>query len=695
MTRARAARRSSGTTFSSGPSRGRRRPARARIAVVAALVVGVFAVLLARLGQVQVLQPATAVTSVAASLDTRSYQVAAVRGRILDAQGHPLAANTTSLSLTLDRKVLADATDHGRSLVTKVAAAMQLSPKALWDKTFSCGAPGAPRPPACADGSPYQPLVVATHVDLHRALTVLEQPDTYPGVGVVTVAARTDPHPAGLNAAHLLGYLGQAGAQEVATGGGAVSDGQSVGKAGLEQQYDAVLRGTPGSTTVAVDPRGVVTSTVSSAQPQAGRDVVTHLSEPVQAAAEGALGQAVATARQGGYAADSAAAVVLDVTDGAVVAAASLPTYDPQVWNGRTPYGTGISAKDLATLTNPAANNPLVSRVSGAVMPPASTFKVVSVDAAAAMGVDLGGTYDCTSNVQIGDRVFNNYESRDFGPLSLQRNLEVSCDTIWYRFAYQSWLAQGGLSAATDAGDPFVQAARSFGLGSPTGVDLPDEAAGRIPDRDWKHDQWAAARATMCSRAQQGYPEVAATDPARAAYLQALAVENCSSGWQYRAGDAANFAIGQGDVAVTPLQLARVYAAVANGGTLWQPQVAAATQNADGSGRTPIAPVESGKVPISPQVKGFLDTALQGVVTTGTAAPAFVGWDQASYPLAGKTGSGEVFGKQATSWFASYGPVGAGQRPRYAVVVMVSQAGTGVGSAAPAARAIWDVLRGS
>ncbi|HEY7987740.1 MAG TPA: penicillin-binding transpeptidase domain-containing protein, partial [Lapillicoccus sp.] len=289
-----------------------------------------------------------------------------------------------------------------------------------------------------------------------------------------------------------------------------------------------------------------------------------------------------------------------------------------------------------------------------------------------------------------GDRAFANYESHDYGVLSLQRNLEVSCDTIWYRFAYQSWLAQGGLAANDDRGDPFVTAAKAYGLGVRTGVDLPGEVAGRVPDRVWKRSTWEDTKTQTCARAASGYPDVAATDPARADYLKALAVENCDSGWQYRAGDEANFTIGQGDVAVTPLQLARVYAAVANGGTLWVPQVAAATQNQDGSARTAIPPVASGTVPLTPEVRGFLVGALQGVVTSGTASGVFAGWPQADYPLAGKTGSAEVFGKQATSWFASFGPV---TNPRYAVVVMVAQAGTGASTAAPASRAIWDALR--
>jgi len=662
----------------------RRRPAYpARVWVLGAFVVSVFGLLLGRLGQVQVVQQAGYVRA-AATVNTRTVVHPAVRGRILDAEGAPLVGNTSSLSVTVERQALVDAKDGGRGLIDHVAAALGTPSGSLWDKTFLCGSPGAPAAPACFAGSAYQPIPVLDGVDPQRALTLMEQPESFPGIGVVASPTRTFPAPDGVNAAHLLGYVDHASAEDLARGNAAVTATEMVGRAGLEAQYDQVLRGTHGTTTVAIDPRGVVTGQLADTAPLAGRDVLTHISGSVQASSEKALSDAVAGAHRAGYAADSGAAVVLDVRSGAVVAAASYPAYDPGVWTG------GISRADLGALTDPAAGTPLVSRVTGAVMPPASTFKVVSLPAAAAMGIDLNGSYDCTGAVQVGNRAFNNYESRAYGLLTLKRNIEVSCDTIWYRFAYQSWLAQGGLSAQDDASDPFVAMANSFGLGRRTGVDLPGELTGRVPDRAWKRSTWEQTKDATCRRASSGYPEVAATDPGRADYLKALAGESCGSGYQYRAGDAANFAIGQGDITVTPLQLARTYSAVANGGTLWTPQVAAATQKQDGTDRRPIAPVADGTVALTPQVRAFLDAALQGVITEGTGVGAFAGWPQATYPLAGKTGSAEVFGKQATSWFASYGPANA---PRYAVVVMISQAGTGGGAAAPAVRAIWETLR--
>jgi penicillin-binding protein 2 len=650
--------------------------------VLALVVLCFMGALLGRLGQVQIAGHAD-YRAAAAVVNTRTVTEPAVRGRILDRNGTPLVDNTTETVVTVDRSVLADAPDGGRDLVTRVARVVGAPVEQLWGRTQLCGVAGAPPAPVCWAGSAYVPIPLVSGVDPHKALSLLERLDRYPGVGVSAQPVRDYPADGRVNAAHLLGYLGRSDADDVRTSKGAIGDLDLVGRSGLEQQYDRQLRGTPGTTTVAVDPRGIVTSQLAHLDPVPGQDLVTNLDARVQSAAERALATAVAAARKRGDRADSAAAVVLDVTNGAVVAAASYPSYDPRVWTG------GVSAEELARLTDPSAGTPLVSRVTSAAFSPASTFKVVSLPAAVAAGNALGGTYNCTSSYTIGNRRFANFESRAYGPISLRRAVEVSCDTIFYDFAYRSWLAQGGLAAKSDARDPFVEMADRFGLGRRTGIDLPGEQAGRIPDRAWKQSQWDATRAQTCKRARTGYPDVAGTDPSRAAYLKELAVENCRTGFQFRAGDAANFAIGQGDITVTPLQMAQVYAAIANGGTLWKPEVAHAFVTPGGR-RQVVTPVRAGTVRLPPGTLAFLHGALGGVVTQGTARGAFAGFPLAQWPVAGKTGTAEAFDKQDTSWFVSYAPT---TRPRYAVAVVVSQGGTGAEAAAPAARAIHDVLR--
>lgn len=650
--------------------------------VVTALLASLFALLVGRLGQVQLVQ-GPALTASAKTVNTRTITDHALRGRILDRNAKPLASNTFTTAVTVRRSVLLDADDGGRRLVRDVASALGMPFEQLWAKTRLCGTAGAPKAPACFNGSPYVPIPLATRVDPRAALTLLEQPEKFPGVGVVPQPARTYPAPHRATAAHLLGYVAQAAADEVSSSGGRIDAEDLVGRSGLEQQYDAALRGLNGHTVVAVDPRGVVTDTVSSTPPEHGRDVVTHLDARLQARVESVLSSTVTRARADGQRADSAAAVVLDVTNGAVLAAASHPTYDPNIFTG------GIGADELARLSSASTGVPLRSRLTAETFAPASTFKVISVPAAVDGGARLDGRYDCSPSFTVGNRAFHNFESRGYGMIDLHRALVVSCDTVFYRFAYAAWLRQGGTSAPLYAADPFTAMARAFGLGRPTGIDLPGEAPGRIPDRAWKQRNWLDTRDATCRRVLSGYPEVAKTDPARAAYLEALAAENCASGYEYRAGDAINVSIGQGDLAVTPVQIAGVYAAIANGGTLWQPQIASAVVAADGSSR-PIAAKKVASVPLRTDVAAYLRTALADVTRPGgSAGSAFAGFPQDRYPVAGKTGTGEVFGKQATAWFAAYGPT---TKPKYAVVVVVSQGGSGSAVAAPAVRQVFEAI---
>jgi len=668
-----------------GSPPGRARPRRRRVGVagvVLVLLVTLFGLLLGRLGQLQLVQGRD-LARAAVTVNTRTVTEHALRGRILDRSGVPLVDNTFDIVVTVQRSVLVGSPDGGRDLVTRVATALGQPVERLWGKTMLCGTAGAPPAPACFNGSPYVPIPLATGVDARRALTLLEQPETFPGVGVTTEPARSYRRPDGALAPHLLGWVARAGADDVRGSRGRIDAEDVVGRSGLEAEYDAVLRGTNGRTVVAIDPRGIVTDTVSATAPVAGRDVVTHLDARLQARTEAALVRAVASARAQKLRADTAAAVVVDVTNGAVVAAASHPSYDPSVFTG------GISSADLARLTDERAGTPLRSRLTSETFPPASTFKVVSVPAAVNAGAKLTGTYECSPNVSVGGRVFNNFESRGYGPIDLHRALVVSCDTVFYRLAYAAWLEQGGLAAPVTAADPFVSMARAFGLGRRTGIDVPGEAAGRVPDRAWKEQYWLATKDETCRRASTGYPEVARTDRARADYLVRLATENCTAGYQYRAGDAVNFSIGQGDTAVTILQMAGVYAAIANGGTLWQPQVAAAYRTPAGA-TTPIPPRRVAAVPLRRDVLAYVRSALGDVTRPGgSAGTAFAGFPQDRYPLAGKTGTGEVFGKQATAWFAGYGPT---TKPKYAVVVVVGQGGSGSKVAAPAVRQIFDAI---
>lgn len=620
------------------------------------------------------------VAAEAAQVSTRVIAEPALRGQILAADGTPLAANAPVTVITVEPETLMDSEDEGRALIEDVAAALDLSVDSLWGRTRLCGTEGAPPVPACFSGSPYQPVPIAFDVDPVAALALLERPERFPGISVDTQPVRAYPTET-VNAAHVLGYLGRPTQEEVEDEDRGISAGDLVGRSGLESAYDTVLRGTAGETTVSVDPRGVVTERLDRRDPVAGDDVLTHLDARVQGSVETILAESVATSREEGWPATSAAAVVLDVRTGGVVASASYPTYDPTIWT------TGVSQQEYDELTSDEGGEPLVNRVVGETFPPASTFKAISLPAALTSGVDPSEEYPCPSAVTIGGRQFTNFESQAHGDLTLQEIMEVSCDTVFYGWAYEEWLEQGGLGQDSDLTDPWVIASEQFGLGQPTGIDLPGETGGTIPGREWKRAYWEATREESCARAESGYPEV--TDEERRAFLEQLAEENCTDGWQYRAGDAVNFSIGQGDLATTPLQIAVVYAAIANGGTLWEPQVADQILAPDGEVLEDLEPVAAGDIGIDPQALELVREGLEGVNTAGTGAGAFAGFDLDSYPVAGKTGSAEAFGETSTAWYASYGPT---TDPQYAVVVVLEEGGFGGEMAAPAARRIWEVL---
>jgi penicillin-binding protein 2 len=283
-------------------------------------------------------------------------------------------------------------------------------------------------------------------------------------------------------------------------------------------------------------------------------------------------------------------------------------------------------------------------------------------------------------------------ESASHGYITLARAIEVSCDTVFYRLAHEMWLRDGGDSPVADPRDPMQTMAAAFGLGRPTGIDLPGEVGGSIVTRQSKREYWERTHEATCARASAPV-SAEATDPARAAYLHQIDVDNCADGARFRAGDAVNFAIGQGDTRVTPLQMARVYAAILNGGTLWQPRVAKAELDADGNLVRTFVPDSDGKIPVPPRVLTYLRNALEGVATNGTAAGVFAGWPMAQIPVGAKTGTAERYGEDPTSWFVGFTGA-AGHQPRYVAIMTVTKGGTGSGTSGPGVRTVLAALVG-
>jgi penicillin-binding protein 2 len=280
--------------------------------------------------------------------------------------------------------------------------------------------------------------------------------------------------------------------------------------------------------------------------------------------------------------------------------------------------------------------------------------------------------------------VFNNWTTQNLGPMSLHQALVMSCDTVFYQIAYQMWLrdnVRADLTASAHAPVQWMQQMElAFGFGRNTGIDLPEESPGTVPTRQWLYYYWQQYKNYWCKNGN-----------ASGSYVQQIEYDNCRSGFVWTPGQAVNASIGQGYVTVTPLQLARAYAALANGGTLYSPRIGEALLSPSGKIAGTITPPVTGHLPVPGWALGYIRNALTDVVTQGTAAGAFAGFPLNKLQVAAKTGTAEVAGGQATSVFASFAPA---SNPQYVVVVMVPKSGEGADVSAPCARQIWDSIYG-
>jgi len=658
---------------------------RARLSLLVVQIF-IFSLLFGLMGRLFYLQVAAGpkYRDAALSIQSRDVVTPATRGLIVDSSGVPLALNRVGVAITVDRTKLDRQPDKGVTVLQSLSTLLKIEYRDVFQRTRLCGELPKGQRAGCWTGSRFQPIPLTKEADPELALRIVERPDQYPGVSATPVSIRNYPANAGANAAHLLGYIGPLTEEDLSGANGrSYFRSESIGKAGLEIQYDEYLRGSPGIKTVIVDRKEAVTSTTQNSKPVGGNHLVTSIDVRVQAAAESALADAVRRARSMGYPSDGAAAVVMDVRNGQIIALASHPTYDPNS------YERGLTVAEAKNLYSEKAGVPALSRALQGLFAPASTFKAVSAVAAANAGYDLNATYDCPSQVEVGTRAFQNFESKALGRISLKKGIAVSCDTIWYRIAFDEWLRDGGLKPKSNANDYFFNAAKGFQVGVKTGIDLPSESSGRLADREWRKSWYKQNKDFYCNYKER------ASKSQQTAFLVQLAYENCLDGDKIRAGDAVNFSIGQGDTVISPLKLAQMYAAIANGGTILKPTIAKAIVKTDGTIIKEFKPEKLGVIPATKETIKFLNSSLREVVISGTGAGAF---NSFPIPISGKTGTAQVFGrnpngsaKADTSWFASYGP---SNKPRFVVVMMVSQGGFGASISGVGTRKIYETLFG-
>ena len=656
---------------------------RLSLLVIQIFIISLMVALLGRLFYLQV-AAAPKYKDAALSIQSRDVVTPATRGLIVDSSGVPLALNKVGVAITVDRTKIDKQEDKGEAVLRSLAELLGLKYVDVFQRTRLCGELEKGKRAGCWTGSRFQPIPITKDADPTLALQIVERSDRFPGIDAQPIAIRSYPEIVGANAAHLLGYIGPLTDGDLAGDNGrSYFRSESIGKAGLEIQYDEFLRGSPGIKTVIVDRKEAVTSTGKVTNPIGGDHLVTSIDVRLQAASEKALADAVARSRASGFRADGGAAVVMDIVTGRVLALASYPTYDPNA------YERGLTVKQARDLYSDEAGVPALSRALQGLFAPASTFKAVSLVAAANAGYDLNTTYDCPGEYQVGTRAFQNFESKAQGRLSMKKAIAISCDTIWYKIAFAEWLKDGGLKPKANPNDYFFKAAEGFQIGQKTGIDLPSESSGRLANREWRNSWYEQNKDFYCNYKER------ASKAQQTAFLIELARENCLDGDKIRAGDAVNFSIGQGDTVITPLKLAQMYAAIGNGGTIWKPTIGKAIVTTDGKVIKTIEPEKVGTIPATKATIKFLKESLREVVTAGTGTGAFSGFPIA---ISGKTGTAQVFGKNAngtlksdTSWFASYGPT---EKPRFAVVMMVSQGGYGASSSGVGVRKIYETLFG-
>ncbi len=623
-----------------------RQELKSRFAALGIIVVIMLASLFVRLWTMQVLQ-GDAYAAKAENNRVREISIDAPRGEIYDRNGVALVTNRAALAVSVDpsedtvrllliRSQNSDtADDPTKSEIEErfgpLADLLGMTASEVWEKVSDTRVEA------------LRSRVVAVDVPIDVVSQLAERQTEFPAVEVDEIAVRE--YPQGDLAAHLLGYTGEISDKEFTESDSSAGYelGDIVGKTGVEAQYENVLQGDKGWRRIEVNASGKAQSVVSEQAAVPGRDIKLTLDIEVQRVAEKALVDAIAEAHSQDFDdAKAGAAVVLDLTTGEVIAMASAPTYDPSIFLG------SISTDQWEDLTDEASEYPLTNRAIMSAYPPASTFKAITGLAGLEADVTYENkTYTCSGKwTEMGEQWPKwCWNHSGHGTISFRSGIEQSCDVVFYEIGYEFYKRK----------EEELQAmARSFGLGSKLGIDLPGEVKGRVPDAEWKADF------------NEDYPEYQMWLP----------------------GDTVNMAIGQGDLLTSPLQIASVYGAIGNGGTVMTPHVMLEVLPGVGEESTVYEPTVAYETGVSESSLAVMHRALVDVTTEGTGLGVFRGFD---ITVAGKTGTAQVANKDDYAWFAAYAPA---EDPKYAVAVIVEQGGHGGSVAGPAARQILSQLFG-
>jgi penicillin-binding protein 2 len=600
-----------------------------RIATLGGIVLVALGVLVVRLWFLQVIQEGRYAERADANR-LRTVRQEAPRGPIVDRDGRTLVTHRTGISVVARAR---DFQSARRLTVIRRAARI-------------LGVPAAPIIAELreAGGSPLETVTLAEDIDGPARFYLAERRREFPGIDLRETFPRQ--YAEGRSLSHVLGYTGSITAETIADyrERGYLGD-ETVGTSGLEAQYEEYLAGVPGEALIEVDasgePRG--RGVLSATPPRRGNTLELAVHLPTQEALARALAERVRASGSAG----GAAGVALDPQTGEVLAIASYPSYRPEVFSNGRPREVERLLED--------PRRPLLNRAIGGLYPAASTFKVVTAAAAMRRGfLHPDDVLPSPGELTLYSQVFRGFESRSWGEVDTRRALEVSSDTFFYEFGARFYrdLPRTGLQ----------DEARRFGLGSPTGIDLPGgDEAGVVPDLAWKREAFRES-----------------PDP-------------LDRTW--KPGDSINMSIGQGNLLVTPLQMATVYAAIANGGRVVTPTIA--RRILDPSGRilrTLAGSAPDRSVDLAPETLQTLGDGLLAAAngSDGTSTAVF-GALPDGLRVAGKTGTAENETGVDHSWYVGFAPA---EEPKIVVAVVVEQGGQGANAAAPAVCGTMSVFLG-
>jgi len=630
-----------------------------RIAILGALALAVFAILFLRLWALQILSGSSYLRE-AQNNQVRLLRDEAPRGRIVDRNGKVLVDNVAGTSIQLWPANLPKTWPAQRAELRALATVLQVD------------ASDIVRAIEKRKGDPVTPIIVKRGIHQDQVRYLRERQDEFPGVQIVDNYLRHYRYQS--LAAQLLGYVGEISDQQLKQlGKDGYALGDTIGQAGVESTYDQYLRGRNGVSQLRVDSLGRPRSDRLPTQlPRPGNAIRLTIDIDLQRAAERALQEGIQLAHNDGkWAANGGALVALDPRDGAVLAMASNPTYKPSVYVSRDPD----KLKELLDPTAAKASNyKALNRVLQGNYPPGSAFKPVT--AIAAMQENLLNPYDtlaCTpvyfSPEDKGHTPFRNWNPVTNQGMDLQTALAASCDTFFYQVGERFY------ELPSDRGHPFQQWASRFGFGEPSGADVGPESGGLLPTPEWRQERFTKETDPCCWEVDR----------------------------LWKPGNSIQLAIGQGDLQVTPMQMARFYALLANGGKLVTPHIVADVEIAGSNGRPARVLRRFGAEP--PRPAGVDPGALQHVkdglfeathASIGTSSGVFGNFP---VPIAGKTGTAEktvplpgypAGHQEDQAWWCGYGPAGTGDIPSIVVCAVIENGGHGGVAAAPAALRVFE-----